>query len=107
MSSAGPAGLTRMTTPRTVLTGLSFGESPRWHDGRLLVSDWGAGEVMAVDHDGSSEVVARAQAFPLCVDALPAGRLLLVAGPTLLRREPDGTLVPHADLGAFGTTPFN
>jgi sugar lactone lactonase YvrE len=33
--------------------------------------------------------------------------MLLVAGPTLLRQEPDGSLVPHADLGAFGATPFN
>jgi sugar lactone lactonase YvrE len=71
------------------------------------VSDWGAGEVLAVGDDGSSQVVARADAFPLCVDFLPDGRMLLVAGPTLLRQEPDGSLVPHADLGAFGTTPFN
>jgi sugar lactone lactonase YvrE len=96
-----------MTAPRTVLTGLSFGESPRWHDGRLIVSDWGAGDVLAVAEDGSSEVLAHADAFPLCVDFLPDGRMLLVAGPTLLRREPDGSLSPHADLGAFGSTPFN
>jgi sugar lactone lactonase YvrE len=102
-----PDGLTGMTELRTVLTGLAFGESPRWHGGRLVVSDWGAGEVLAVGDDGSSEVVARADAFPLCVDFLPDGRMLLVAGPTLLRQEPDGALVPHADLGAFGTTPFN
>jgi sugar lactone lactonase YvrE len=100
-------GLTWMTEPRTVLTGLAFGESPRWHDGRLVVSDWGAGEVLGVADDGSAEVLARADAFPLCVDFLPDGRMLLVAGPTLLRQEPDGALVPHADLAAFGTTPFN
>jgi sugar lactone lactonase YvrE len=107
MRSGRRKGHTTMTEPRTVLTGLAFGESPRWHDGELFVSDWGAGEVLAVGDDGSSQVVARADAFPLCVDFLPDGRMLLVAGPTLLRREPDGSLVPHADLGAFGTTPFN
>jgi sugar lactone lactonase YvrE len=107
MSPALSGGLTSMTTPRTVLTGLSFGESPRWHGGRLIVSDWGAGEVLAIAEDGSSEVVARAEYFPLCVDFLPDGRMLLVAGPTLLRQEPDGSLMPHADLGAFGSTPFN
>jgi sugar lactone lactonase YvrE len=96
-----------MTAPRTVLTGLSFGESPRWHDGTLVVSDWGAGDVLAVGEDGSSEVLAHADAFPLCVDFLPDGRMLLVAGPTLLRQESDGSLVPHADLGALGSTPFN
>jgi hypothetical protein len=26
---------------RTLLTGISFGEQPRWHDGRLWFSDWG------------------------------------------------------------------
>jgi hypothetical protein len=26
---------------RTLVTGLAFGESPRWHDGRLWLCDWG------------------------------------------------------------------
>ena len=26
-----------------------MGESPRWHDGRLYVSDWGSGTIVAVD----------------------------------------------------------
>jgi len=36
-----------------------------------------------------------------CFDFLPDGRLLVVAGREglLLRREPDRTLVTHADLG--------
>ena len=42
---------------RTLMTGLMFGESPRWRDGRLWVSDWGAHEVIAVDLEGNSEVV--------------------------------------------------
>jgi hypothetical protein len=32
-----------------LLTGLAFGELPRWHDGRLWFSDWIAQEVIAVD----------------------------------------------------------
>ena len=31
-----------MPEPRTLLTGLALGESPRWHEGRLWFSDWGA-----------------------------------------------------------------
>jgi sugar lactone lactonase YvrE len=31
---------------RTLLTGLAFGESPRWHEGRLWVADWGAREIV-------------------------------------------------------------
>jgi sugar lactone lactonase YvrE len=59
--------------------GLAFPESPRWHDGRLWVSDWRAGEVIAVGLDGRSEVVARLQSFPMCIDHLPDGRLLIVS----------------------------
>ena len=33
-------------------------ESARWHDGRFWFAHWGAEEVVAVDLDGNSEVVA-------------------------------------------------
>jgi sugar lactone lactonase YvrE len=29
-----------------LMEGISFGESPRWHDGRLWFSDWGAHQVI-------------------------------------------------------------
>lgn len=84
-----------------LLTGLGFGESPRWHNGRLWFSNWGKQEVVAVNLDGKSEVMARVPtSLPFCIDWLPDGRLLVVSGPErlLLRREPDGSLVTHADL---------
>ena len=86
-----------------LMTGLAFPESPRWHDGRLWVSDWGANEVVAVDLEGRSEVVARVPSFPMCIDHLPDGRLLIVSASDrrLLRREPDGSLVTHADLAGL------
>jgi sugar lactone lactonase YvrE len=43
--------------PTTLMTGVAMGESPRWHDGRLWFADWGAQHVVAVDPDGTSEVV--------------------------------------------------
>jgi sugar lactone lactonase YvrE len=93
----------------TLLTGLVFGESPRWHDDRLWLSDWGAQEVIAVDLDGKSEVITRIQSFPFCIDFLPDGRLLVVSARDrlLLRREPDGSLVTHADLSSLSTRPWN
>ncbi len=98
-------GKSLMTDADVLLTGLGFGESPRWHDGRLWLSNWGTQEVLAVDMDGKSEVVARIPTtIPYSIDWLPDGRLLAVSGPEgiVLRREPDGTLVTHADLTSLG-----
>lgn len=93
-----------------LLTGLAMGESPRWHEGRLWFSDWGAQEIIAVDPDGNSEVIVRTSfGLPFCFDWLPDGRLLVVSGRegTLLRRQADGALVSHADLRNLSGGPWN
>jgi sugar lactone lactonase YvrE len=94
----------RMNQVRTLLSGRGLVESPRWHGDRLYFSDWSAGEVVAVDLAGRSEVIARVESLPLCTAWLPDGRLVIVSSPDgrLLRREPDGSLVTHADLGQPG-----
>jgi sugar lactone lactonase YvrE len=98
---------TAMPELRVLMTGLTFGEQPRWHEGRLWLSDWGTQDVIAIDLDGSSEVVLRAPAFPCCVDWLPDGRLLVVSARDgrLLRREPDGSLVAHGDVSELSEPP--
>jgi sugar lactone lactonase YvrE len=84
--------------PKVLLDGLAYVESPRWHDGRLWFAHWGAGEVVAVDLDGKSEVVAPGPPrLGWSIDWLPDGRLL-VTGDELQRMEPDGSMVRHADL---------
>jgi sugar lactone lactonase YvrE len=92
---------------QVLMTGIAFGEQPRWHEGRLWFSDWGPREVIAVDLEGDSEVILQAPSFPCCVDWLPDGRLLVVAAREglLLRREPDGSLVTHADLSKLSDPP--
>jgi sugar lactone lactonase YvrE len=91
------------------MEGILFGESPRWRDGRVWFSDWGAHEVIALDPQGGHEVVVSVPSFPMCIDFLPDGRLLVVdsAQRRLLRREPDGTMVTHADLGPLSVKPWN
>jgi sugar lactone lactonase YvrE len=92
-----------------LMEGIVFGESPRWHDGRIWFSDWGAHQVIALDPDGRSEVIVSVPSFPMCIDFLPDGRLLVVdsARRRLLRREPDGSMVTHADLAPFSLKPWN
>ena len=85
----------------TLVAGLGFGESPRWHDGRLWVADWAAHELLAIDPDGNKEVMLQASfaPFTFSIDWLPDGRLLIVSGgeQPLLRQEADGSLVSHVD----------
>ena len=90
--------------------GIEFGESPRWHEDRLWFSDWGTQEIVAVGLEGNSEVMVHAATnAPFCIDWLPDGRLLVVSGSEarLRRREPDGSLVNHADLSGLSRHPWN
>jgi sugar lactone lactonase YvrE len=87
--------------PRVLLDGLAYVESPRWHDGRLWFAHWGAGQIIAVDVDGLSEVVGEGPpGFGWSIAWLPDGRRL-VTGEQLMRREPDGSMVQHADLSGL------
>ena len=93
-----------------LLTGLAMGESPRWRDDHLWFSDWGAQEIVAVDVDGNAELVVRVPfSLPFCIDWLPDGRLLIVSGQEglLVRREPDGSLITHADLRSLSDKFWN
>ena len=93
-----------MDDVRVLVTGRGLVEAPRWHDGHLYFSDWDAGEIVAVDLAGRSEVVARVASYPLSSAWLPDGRLLIASSSTgrLLALEPDGSLVTYAELGNPG-----
>ena len=105
-----PATQTLIPKLRTLMTGLAMGESPRWHEGRLWFSDWGAQEIIAVDVSGNSEIVVRVPFFlPFCIDWLPDGLLLIVSGREglVMRKERDGSLVTHADLRSLSDKGWN
>lgn len=53
-------------------------------------------------------MLARLESFPLCIDLLPDGRLVLVSTSYgLMRQESDGSLVPHADLTGLSAHKWN
>jgi sugar lactone lactonase YvrE len=96
-----------MSEASVLLSGLAYVESPRWHEDRLWFAHWGTTEIVAVDLDGKSEVVAHGPGgLGWSIDWLPDGRLL-VTGPELMRREPDGSMVRHADLSAVSDHRWN
>lgn len=93
----------KLSEVKTLLTGLAVGESPRWRDSRLWFVNWGAQEIRTLDSVGKSEVLARGPVpAGYCIDFLDDGQLLVTSHDRLLRREPDGSFVTHADLSGLG-----
>lgn len=87
---------------RTVVSDLSYTECPRWHDDRLWFADFYTHAIYSVAEDGSdlrTELEVPQQ--PSGLGWLPDGRLVYVSmrDRRVMRREPDGTLVVHADVG--------
>src|ERR1700691_537819 len=89
-----------MPTFKTLISGMSFTECPRWHDGRLYFSDFYTRRVLAITLDGTSETIAEVPAQPSGLGFLPDGRMLIVSmcDRKILRREFDGSVVEHANL---------
>jgi sugar lactone lactonase YvrE len=83
-----------------VLDEYSFLECPRWHDGRLWVSDFYTNQVVATDGRGNTEVVAEVPGQPSGLGFLPDGRALIVSmrDHRVLVRGESGRLTEHADL---------
>jgi sugar lactone lactonase YvrE len=95
---------------RTLVRGLAFAEAPRWHDGALWWSDFYTHRVQRLAWpDGAPETVCEVPGQPSGLGWLPDGRLLVVSmlDRRLLRLEPDGRLVEHADLSALAAHPCN
>ena len=96
-----------------VVSGLAFPECPRWYDGALWITDVAAGQVLrwTPGPEGAAgiEVVCEVEGHPAGTGFLPDGRLLVAAGDRrqVLRREPDGSLVVHADLSQVATAQLN
>ncbi|MDA8044519.1 MAG: SMP-30/gluconolactonase/LRE family protein [Actinomycetota bacterium] len=82
--------------------GLSFGEGPRWHDGRLWLSDFFSHRVLSFGSSGEAEVEVELDDQPSGLGWLPSGELLVVAMKSRQVRRVDssGAVHVHADLSA-------
>jgi sugar lactone lactonase YvrE len=87
------------------LSGLFFGECPRWHEGRLWYSDFFDHAVCSVSPEGERRVEVAFDGEPAGLGWLPDGRLLINSrlDRVIMRREDDGTLVVHGDLRPWAT----
>jgi sugar lactone lactonase YvrE len=99
-----------MGSPVVVLDKHAYLEGPRWHDGRIWVSDLYTQQVVSADeHGGDVRVEAEVAGRPSGLGWLPDGRLLVVSmtDRRLLRRETDGSLARHADMSGYADWPAN
>lgn len=98
----------RERNTRVLASGLAFGEGPRWHEGRLWLSDMHAFQVLTVDEAGQVERVAQVAGRPSGLGWLPDGTLLVVSmEDRKLFRLRAGGLELHADLSSFAAHEIN
>jgi sugar lactone lactonase YvrE len=86
-----------------LVSGGSYFEAPRWHDGRWWVSDFYRHTVEAVTPDGATETVLEVPGQPSGLGWMPDGALVVVSmkDRRLLRRDPSGVVELVADLRAW------
>jgi sugar lactone lactonase YvrE len=98
---------------RTVLDGMSYLECPRWHDGRLYVSDFYTRRVLSLDLDGGgargADLVATVAEQPSGVGWMPDGAMLVVSmrDRRVLRVRDGGEPEVHADLSELAPWHLN
>ncbi|MFT3866654.1 MAG: SMP-30/gluconolactonase/LRE family protein [Solirubrobacterales bacterium] len=87
--------------PRLLADGFWFLEGPRWHEGRLWVSDFFGHRVLTVDEDGGTETVCEVPNQPSGLGFAPDGSVLIVSMLDMsLLRWRGGRPEPVADLSS-------
>ena len=92
-----------------LLTGLAFGEGPRWRDGYLWFSDFYRHGIFRVDENGTEELVLEVPTQPSGLGWLPNGNLVFVSmlDRCLKQMDPTGEVSAHADLSHIAGGPCN
>jgi sugar lactone lactonase YvrE len=90
-----------VTAPTLLADGFVFAEGPRWHEGRLWLSDMHGEAVYSINLEGKTTLeLSLPGQKPSGLGFLPSGSVLVVAMAErhVLRLDPDGTTSVHADL---------
>jgi len=84
--------------------GLSFGEGPRWHQGKLWYSDFYVHQVSTADESGRTEVIVEVPGRPSGLGWRPDGTMLIVSmTDRRLMRFAGGKLTVEAELSSIAT----
>lgn len=91
-----------------ISAGHGFLESPRWHDGKLWLSDFFRQHVITLD-EGTIEEKLKVDDSPSGLGFLADGSFLVVTmqGMKVLRVAPDGQITEHADLSSIAVGAAN
>jgi sugar lactone lactonase YvrE len=96
-------------TLETFAEGFVFLEGPRWHEGRLWLSDMWGHTVYALDESGAREAIANVPSRPSGLAFLPDGRRIVVsmADRRLMEIGAGGKLSEFADLSTLAAADIN
>ena len=92
---------------QTLMTGLVFGESPRWHDSHLYCFDIATNEVFLINLAGNVEVITREPAGIASIGFLDGALLVAGRDGRIQRRQADGSFVTQVDLASISDKPWN
>lgn len=97
--------MTDINQTDTLVSGLCFGEGPRWRNDRLYFSDMHGNTVYAVDTSGKLDTIVQLEGDePSGLGWLPDGRMLIVSMRNRKLLALDGTgLTDFADLSGIAT----
>ena len=89
---------------RVLATGLEFGESPRFHEGKLFVSDMLGKKIYTIDDLGTKQVFLEVEQQPNGMCFLPDGSLIFTSMfDCRLYRYAEGSTTLFADLSSVMT----
>ncbi|MEE2983749.1 MAG: SMP-30/gluconolactonase/LRE family protein [Pseudomonadota bacterium] len=93
----------------TLAEGFVFLEGPRWHDGKLWVSDMWGHTIYTLTEAGERTVIAEIPERPSGLNFLPDGTLVVVsmADRKLVKVDGKGVLSDYADLSSLVSADIN